>query len=574
MIKTQAAIYARVSSEQQVESNTIDSQVQALRERVQGDELELHGEMEYIDAGYSGGTLIRPALERLRDAVASGMVDRLYVHSPDRLARKYAYQVLLTDEFGRSGVEVVFLNRELGGTPEDELLLQVQGVIAEYERAKITERSRRGRRHGAQRGSVSVLVNAPYGYRYVKKSEGGGEARFEILPDQARVVRQIFEWVGSERAGLWEVCRRLQVAGEQTRSGNKRWDRSTVWGILRNPAYKGAAAFGKTRSEAWQGRLRPQKGRPAQPRRPRARAAVAQQDWISIPVPPIVEVELFESVQEQLRENQRRAQLRRKGTRFLLQGLICCAQCGYALCGNTRQTPDGGEHGYYRCTGTDRYRFGGDRLCESTSVRIDLLDSAVWEQVRIVLDHPERLAQEYRRRIEAPHQRGDDLTATQAQLARLQQGVGRLIDSYAGGLISKEEFEPRIGRMRERLTRLEAAAAELADQERVQTDLRLIEGQLKEFNSRVRTGLEEAGWEVKRDIIRALVKQVEVARDQVNVVFRVDPRPFDSRPERGMVHFCLGRERSTNCVGGIREAARSRPCRLSMNTSQTKVQRE
>ena len=551
MIKTQAAIYARVSSEQQVESNTIDSQVQALRERVQGDELELHGEMEYIDAGYSGGTLIRPALERLRDAVASGMVDRLYVHSPDRLARKYAYQVLLTDEFGRSGVEVVFLNRELGGTPEDELLLQVQGVIAEYERAKITERSRRGRRHGAQRGSVSVLVNAPYGYRYVKKSEGAGEARFEILPDQARVVRQIFEWVGSERAGLWEVCRRLQVAGEQTRSGNKRWDRSTVWGILRNPAYKGAAAFGKTRSEAWRGRLRPQRGRPAQPRRPRARAAVAQQDWISIPVPPIVEAELFESVQEQLRENQRRAQLRRKGSRFLLQGLICCAQCGYALCGNTRPTPDG-EQGYYRCTGTDRYRFGGERVCQSTSVRIDLLDSAVWEQVRIVLDHPERLAQEYRRRMEGPHQSGDELSATQAQLARLQQGVGRLIDSYAGGLITREEFESRIARMRERHARLEAVAAELADQERIQTDLRLIEGQLKEFNSRVRAGLEEAGWEVKRDIIRALVKQVEVAREQVNVVFRVDPRPFDSRPERGMVHFCLGRERSTNCVGGIR----------------------
>jgi len=151
--------------------------------------------------------------------------------------------------------------------------------------------------------------------------------------------------------------------------------------------------------------------------------------------------------------------------------------------------------------------------------------------------------------MERPHQSEDELSATQAQLARLQQGVGRLIDSYAGGLITREEFESRIARMRERLARLEAAAAELADQERVQTDLRLIEGQLKEFNSRVRTGLEEAGWEVKRDIIRALVKQVEVAREQVNVVFRVDPRPFDSRPERGMVHFCLGRERSTHSRG-------------------------
>src|SRR5437867_2844620 len=191
MIRTQAAIYARVSSEQQAESNTIDSQVDALRERVQGDGLELDSEMEFMDAGYSGGTLIRPALERLRDAVGSGMVDRLYVHSPDRLARKYAYQVLLADEFGRSGVEVVFLNRELGRTPEDELLLQVQGVIAEYERAKIIERSRRGRRHAAQSGSVNVLSGAPLGYRYVSKHEGGGQAQYEIDIEEARVVRQI-----------------------------------------------------------------------------------------------------------------------------------------------------------------------------------------------------------------------------------------------------------------------------------------------------------------------------------------------------------------------------------------------
>src|SRR5262245_66309608 len=95
--------------------------------------------MQFLDEGYSGATLVRPALERLRDVSAAGSVDRLYVHSPDRLARKYAYQVLLVDEFRRAGVEVVFLNRALGQSPEDDLLLQVQGMIAEYERAKILD---------------------------------------------------------------------------------------------------------------------------------------------------------------------------------------------------------------------------------------------------------------------------------------------------------------------------------------------------------------------------------------------------------------------------------------------------
>ena len=145
----QAASYARVSSEQQAEAKTIASQIAALQARVAEDGLALPDERQFVDEGYSGATLIRPALEQLRDLIAAGGVDRLYVHSPDRLARKYAYQVLLIDEFQRAGVDVIFLNRELGRSPEDELLLQVQGMVAEYERAKILERSRRGKRHGA-----------------------------------------------------------------------------------------------------------------------------------------------------------------------------------------------------------------------------------------------------------------------------------------------------------------------------------------------------------------------------------------------------------------------------------------
>ena len=169
-----AAIYARVSSQQQADANTIASQVEALRDRVRSDGLKLDSEFCFFDEGHSGATLLRPALERLRDQAAAGVLDRLYVHSPDRLARSYAYQVLLLEEFRRSGVEVVFLNRPIGRSPEEDLLLQVQGMMAEYERAKIAERSRRGKRHAARGGSVNVLSGAPYGYRYVGKLAGGG----------------------------------------------------------------------------------------------------------------------------------------------------------------------------------------------------------------------------------------------------------------------------------------------------------------------------------------------------------------------------------------------------------------
>src|SRR5918997_2459327 len=267
MDRIQAASYARVSSEQQAEANTVASQIAALQTRVAEDGLALPQERQFVDEGYSGATLIRPALERLRDLIAAGGVDRLYVHSPDRLARKYAYQVLLIDEFQRAGVEVVFLNRELGRTPEDELLLQVQGMVAEYERAKILERSRRGKRHAAHTGQVSVLSTAPYGYRYLRKQDSGGAGRFEIMLEEARVVRQIFAWIGRDRLSIGEVVRRLTAAGEQTRTGKTVWDRKTVWGMLKNPAYMGQAAFGKTRSAPIQPRLRAQRGRSLQPRR-------------------------------------------------------------------------------------------------------------------------------------------------------------------------------------------------------------------------------------------------------------------------------------------------------------------
>src|SRR3989440_2367822 len=204
MNEPQVAIYARVSSEQQSEAKTIESQVSDLRTHVKALGLLLPSEHEFIDNGYSGSTLIRPALEQLRDVVAAGGIDQVYVHCPDRLARNYAHQVLLLEEFLRAGVEVNFLNREVGQTPEDQLLLQVQGMVAEYERAKILERSRRGKRHAARQGAVSVLSGAPYGYRYVGKQDGG-VARYEILEDEARIVRRIFAWIGRERISLGEV---------------------------------------------------------------------------------------------------------------------------------------------------------------------------------------------------------------------------------------------------------------------------------------------------------------------------------------------------------------------------------
>lgn len=297
------AIYARVSSEQQAEAGTIRSQISALLERIAADGHDSPAnEMQFIDDGYSGANLIRPGLERLRDAAYNGAIDQVYVHSPDRLARKYAYQIVLMDELRKAGVEVVFLNREIGKSPEDDLLLQVQGMMAEYERAKILERSRRGKLQGAKRGAVNVLSGAPYGYRYIGKHEGDGVARYEIAFEEARFVQQIFDWVGKERLSIGEVRKRLEAAGAKTRSGKIWWDRSVIWGMLKNPAYIGQAAFGKTKLGEKRTRVRPQRNASSKPRQSYSTYDVPSEEWISIPVPPLVTTELFAAVQEQLGE--------------------------------------------------------------------------------------------------------------------------------------------------------------------------------------------------------------------------------------------------------------------------------
>src|ERR1035441_137564 len=243
-----AAIYARVSSERQRQDETIGSQTVGLRELAMARGLLVPEDLVFEDEGFSGASLQRPALERLRDRAAEGCFEVLLCHAPDRLARRYAYQVLLLEELARVGVEVCFAKEpERGGTPEDELLRQFQGMIAEYERAQIAERTRRGKAHRARTGSQAVMSGAPYGYRYVKKADHC-DAYWEIDEVQAEIVREVFIRYVQEGVSIGELARWLTDRGVQTKTGKLRWDRSSVWAMLRNPAYRGQAAFGKTKT--------------------------------------------------------------------------------------------------------------------------------------------------------------------------------------------------------------------------------------------------------------------------------------------------------------------------------------
>ena len=307
--------------------------------------------------------------------------------------------------------------------------------MAAYERAKMIERHRRGKRHAARVGSANVLSGAPYGSRYVNKPDGGGHARYALLPEEARVVRHIFEWIGRERLSIGAVCRRLMQAGDRTCTGRLGWERRVVWAILNNPAYMGRAAFGKTQPGPRRPNRRAQRGRPLQPRRAGSDDDVPRSDWMHIPVPAIVEPEVFAAVQEQWQENRRHARQSRRGARSLLQGVLQCPHCGDAFYGKPlRPSARKGRpraYAYSRCVGTDASRFGGHRLCPNTQVRTDRLELAVWQDVCALLAPPERLAQECTRRRHADGQEPrQERTALERQVGKRRQGLARLIDSY------------------------------------------------------------------------------------------------------------------------------------------------
>jgi len=541
----QAALYARVSSDHQAEAGTIASQVEALEERLRADGLRPDPELYFLDDGYTGATLVRPALERLRDVAAAGGVDRIYVHCPDRLARHYAYQFLLVEEFQQCGVEVVFLNHAFDDSPEHNMLLQVQGVIAEYERAKILERCRRGRLHAARQGSVSVLGKSPYGYQYITRDQGGGEARYEIVLEEGRIVREIFAWVGQEGVSLRGVCTRLNARGIPTRCGKARWHPATVCGMLKNPAYRGLAAFGKTRAEKRRPPLRPARGSPEYPRYAKVSRPTPPEQWISIPVPALVSEELFAAVQERLAENRRRNRRRRTGARYLLQGLVVCKQCGYAYTGKRVgvSASTGRGYSYYRCLGTEADRFAGQRVCSNRQVRAREADEAVWQDVCELLSQPQRLEEEYQRRLEGDNGEkvAGDVKQLKQTIRKVKRGIGRLIDAYEGGWIEKAEFEPRIATARRRLDGLRAELETSRDEASQRASLRLAIGQLQQFRDQVSTGLQEAAWPTRRKLIETLIKQVEIDSNGLQIVYRVNPTPFDRGPERGIWPHCLCR---------------------------------
>jgi site-specific DNA recombinase len=510
-----AAIYARVSSDKQREENTIASQTAALIAFAGEQQFEVPREWIFEDDGYSGASLIRPGLERVRDLAAEGLIQALLVYAPDRLSRRYAHQILLIEELARAGVETVFIRAPRGSTPEDELLVQFQGMIAEYERAQILERSRRGKRHRARQGEVSVLSGAPFGYRFIRKTDHSA-AYYEIDEEQARVVRQIFELYSVQGLSIGAIARLMNEQAVPTCKRRGRWERSTVWGMLRNPAYKGEACFGKTTIAPRQRITRPIRMRGGVATRNSASHERAREDWITIAVPPIVTEETFALAQERLRANKIHAP-RRTVTPSVVQGLVSCTKCGYALYRTSTRSSARKIH-YYRCLGSDGYRHLSGPVCNNRPVRQDLLDDVVWTEIVRLLEDPRLIQNEIERRLMAareadPTRRRDE--ALRRDLVRIRKAIDRLLTAYQEGLLPIEELRERMPELRRREQASNAELQAIADQSVTRAAYLRLAETLNTFLTRLRSSAGALDVSERQRIMRLLVKEVLVGDDKI-----------------------------------------------------------
>ncbi len=524
-----AAIYARVSSEQQREEHTIASQTSALIEFARTQALEVPKAWIFEDEGYSGATLERPGLEQVRDLAAEGQIQAVLVYAPDRLSRKYAYQILLIEEFTRQGVEALFLKAPQSATAEDQLVVQFQGMIAEYERAQILERSRRGKRHRARAGEISVLSGAPYGYRYIRKSDEA-LASYAVIEAEARVVQHVYELYTVMGLSIGAITRRLNDQGVATRKPGARWERSTVWAMLRNPAYRGSACFGKTRVATRQRVTRRLRARGGMASRNSANQERPREEWIEIPVPALVAEPTFARAQELLHENKVRAR-RRTIEPSLVQGLVSCRNCGYALSRTATRSSARKIH-YYRCIGSDAWRHLGGPVCDNRPVRQDLLDQVVWTEVIRLLEDPVLIEQELDRRLAAARaaeptkQREQTL---ERELLRLDKSIERLLTAYQEELLSLEQLRERMPQLRQREQALRTERQAIAEQTQERASYLRLAETLSAFLARLRVAADTLDIIERQRIVRLVIKEVLVGDDAI-VIRHCIPVPSGPAP--------------------------------------------
>ena len=469
----------------------------------------------FIDEGYSGSTLVRPALENLRDLAQEGVYRKVIVHSPDRLARSYAYQFILLEELRSNGCSVEFINNPGGDSPEEQLLVQMQGMIAEYERAKIQERTRRGKLHKMRNGEFLHGLRV-FGYDYVKRT-GDVPAHYKINPDEAEIVKWIFETYLNEKLSIRGVAMELGRRGVATARGGSKWDPATIRGMLSNSMYTGTAHVHKWRVEKPD--YRPPSERVKCRRydktshKPRPR-----EEWFSFSAPRIVSDDLFDSCAERLRTGREKSKRRTKGE-YLLQGLLECDACGGKIVA---------QKGFYQCKHSIPSRAASDMVpvCSNKKrIRSADLDSVIWDEVFKILKSPSRL-KEIHQRLSGRKCPEDDgkCSSMRKKKALLETQLKKINELYIMGALDKEEHKTRYSDKKEALSQIEKRMLQLSQENISEEKMMEMLSTFKSFTKSVESSLKNADFAAKRRGVEEIVKLVVVGEREITLNYAVPLR--------------------------------------------------
>jgi site-specific DNA recombinase len=531
-----AAIYARVSSERQEKEHTIGSQLEALRNYANQHGMEIVE--EFTDEGYSGARLDRPALDRMRDLAERRGFEVLLSYCTDRLARKFVLQALILEELERFEVKAIFLEGGAADDPLSKLMHQITGAVAEFERAKITERNRRGKLYRARCGEI-VTGEVPFGYVRIPRRDGVA-SHAEIREDEAVVVRRIFDAYVQRGQTIRHIAKQLTLEGTPNPSGGREWHRATVNRILHDEAYIGTLYYSRRNcvmTEGAHGQKRPSVKVTLRPR----------EEWIPISVPAIIDLESFHQASIRSKDNQKFSPRNLQETAYLLRKLVRCGQCGLSCFARTMNQMKGRPKHYYICSSVNGF-FRQER-CSQRFTGADALDELVWQEVSTRLQDPELVLEAYRR--DRSHGRDHEESgssepaqrlATQIKLANTE--MSRLVDAYQAGAIELAELQKRRRLVEVKLNTLnreKELLEKMALEQRQEGDVR---GDLEEFAALIANRLQHFSFEDKQRLLRMVLDKVVIKDWRVDVHYTIPlPRPSEPAQQKVSTNFDLCRTR-------------------------------
>ena len=521
---TRTAIYSRVSSDRQERERTILSQMAELRASLE--EEGIRDFLEFSDEGYSRDNLDRPSLDRMRDLIQSGAINRAVIQAPDRLASG-ARLVILVEEFQKAGARVDFLRGGTDDTAEGKLMLQVQGAIGEYERTKIRERTRRGRLYWARQGAY-VGGTPPYGYRIAPRAQGE-RGRLLIDEFESQVVQDMFRYMSEDRLSTRAIAMRLTERGIPTARGAAQWQPSAVQNILRRETYRGEWVYQRTES------VLPARRSPRSPlpKRKTAHRMRDESEWIRVPVPQIINAETWFKVQDQLMSNSERSPRNNKRHKYLLRGLIKCPRCD----GRYSGAADRGVR-RYRCTAADPTVSSTGRRCTPGSFKAEPVEVAVWDAVSDALQQPDLLKRQFQSQLQ--DLAGEEMTAQEraalgSGLKRLGTREDRITDAYVAEAMALDRYKSEMAKIKRQRDDLEEQLIQLDDRVAdIEHSRKAMEG-IDEFCALVADGLGSMEFDDRQTLLQTVVESITVDDGRVRVegvlpIGGTDDRPDELRP--------------------------------------------